>query len=196
MLAYRPHRLPRLGRFAPDTPVSPSLTSPGVPGHWRGCLAASAACRLSISLCPLAPGPLRPFTATMDTLTSTERLLVSAGESEHRAGPRRPLRFMALAFTTVPSPTTPQASRTALSRYPSASGPSSRYLGTSGLRRSAPDSPAHVAESCSPGLLSHSPCYGPVFHLLLLSTSPRGDAVAVGYGPENLCPERTCTPLT
>jgi exodeoxyribonuclease V alpha subunit len=31
---------------------------------------------------------------------------------------------------------------------------------------------------CSPGLVSHNPCYGPVLHLLLLSTPPRGDAVA------------------
>ena len=70
------------------------------------------------------------------------------------------------------------------------------WSGTSGLRLLIADSPACLAESCSPGLLSHSPCYGPVVHLLLLSTSPRGDAVAVGYGPENVCPERTCTSLT
>ena len=37
--------------------------------------------------------------------------------------------------------------------------------------------------------------YGLVIHLLLLSTSPRGDAVTVDYGPESVCPERTCTSL-
>ncbi|MCE5231179.1 hypothetical protein LLG95_16505, partial [bacterium] len=31
--------------------------------------------------------------------------------------------------------------------------------------------------------------------LPLLSTSPRGDAVAVDYGPESVCPEGTCTLL-
>src|ERR1700681_4354322 len=38
-------------------------------------------------------------------------------------------------------------------------------------------------------------CCGLVVHLLLLSTSPRGDAVTFGYGPENVCPGRTCTVL-
>ena len=36
---------------------------------------------------------------------------------------------------------------------------------------------------------------GLVVHLQLLSTSPRGDAVTFGYGPENVCPEWTCTTL-
>ena len=51
-------------------------------------------------------------------------------------------------------------------------------------------------ESSSPGHVSQYPCYGPVIHLLLLSTSHHCDAVAVGYGPENVCPERTCISLT
>ena len=37
--------------------------------------------------------------------------------------------------------------------------------------------------------------YGLVVSLLLLSTSPHGDAVTVDYGPESVCPERTCTSL-
>jgi hypothetical protein len=38
-------------------------------------------------------------------------------------------------------------------------------------------------------------CCGPVLHLLLLSTWPRGHAVAISFGPENVCPVRTCTSL-
>ena len=37
--------------------------------------------------------------------------------------------------------------------------------------------------------------YGLVVHLLLLPTSPRGDAVTVDYGPESVCPNRTFTYL-
>ena len=39
-------------------------------------------------------------------------------------------------------------------------------------------------------------CFGLVIHLQLLSTWPRGHAVTFGYGPENVCPGRTCTSLT
>jgi len=56
-------------------------------------------------------------------------------------------------------------------------------------------SPNHPAESSSPGQVIHCPRYGLVFHLLLLSTSPRGDAVTLGYGPENACPAGTFTLL-
>jgi len=37
--------------------------------------------------------------------------------------------------------------------------------------------------------------FGPILHLQLLSTWPRGHAVTFSYGPENVCPERTCTSL-
>lgn len=37
--------------------------------------------------------------------------------------------------------------------------------------------------------------FGPILHFQLLSTWPRGHAVTFSYGPENLCPERTCTSL-
>ncbi len=60
--------------------------------------------------------------------------------------------------------------------------PSSR----AGLRRFYADSPVHPAESSSSS-------YGLVTHLRLLPTSPRGDAVIVGYGPESVCPGRTFT---
>ena len=36
--------------------------------------------------------------------------------------------------------------------------------------------------------------YGPMVHLRLLSTSPRGDAVTFDYGPESVCPVGTSTP--
>ena len=48
---------------------------------------------------------------------------------------------------------------------------------------------SHEAESSS------SSC-GLAVHLLLLPAPPRGDAVAVGYRPESVCPEGTLTPPT
>jgi len=50
-------------------------------------------------------------------------------------------------------------------------------------------SPSRLAESSSSS-------YGLVVHLLLLSTSPRGDAVTGRYGPESACPKGTSTPLS
>jgi hypothetical protein len=44
--------------------------------------------------------------------------------------------------------------------------------------------------------VSSSSSYGLVIHLRLLPTSPRGDAVTVGYGPESACPGRTLTSLS
>ena len=35
--------------------------------------------------------------------------------------------------------------------------------------------------------------YGLVLHLLLLFTSPHGDAITVSYRPESVCLKRTCT---
>ena len=42
---------------------------------------------------------------------------------------------------------------------------------------------------------SSSLSYGWIVRLLLLSTPPLDDAVAVGFRPENVCLERTYTPL-
>ncbi len=42
---------------------------------------------------------------------------------------------------------------------------------------------------------SSSLSYGWIVRLLLLPTPPRGDAVAVGYRPENACLKGTFTPL-
>jgi hypothetical protein len=126
----------------------------------------------STFLRPLAPRPLRRFVATMDALTPG-RVSTPAQVSLIHA---HILRF-------VPPPTTPRRPRPALTRYPSADG---LPVAGSGLRRSLAGSPRRQAESRS------SSC-GPNFHLLLLPTPPRGDAVAVGYGPESVCPEGTST---
>ena len=58
----------------------------------------------------------------------------------------------------------------------------------SGLRHSLAGSPTRPAES-------RSLSYGPMVHLRLLSTPPRGDAVTLSYRPENAGLEGTCTPL-
>ena len=44
--------------------------------------------------------------------------------------------------------------------------------------------------------VSSSSSYGLVTPRRLLPTSPHGDAVIVGYGPESVCPERTSTSLS
>ena len=96
-------------------------------------------------------------------------------------------RFTRLAFLTIPSPiirqglsqlyhATPQLNRS----------PLFRGLGfTLGMQAHRPRQTA--SSSCS---------YGLVVRLLLLPTPPRGDAVAIGFGPEGVCPEGTFTPLT
>jgi hypothetical protein len=96
-------------------------------------------------------------------------------------------RFTRLAFLTIPSPiirrvlsqlyhATPQ-----LDRFPLLRG-----LGfASGMQ-------AHQLRQTE----SSSSSYGLVVRLLLLPTPPCGDAVALGYGPESVCPEGTFTPLT
>src|SRR5688500_3445199 len=58
----------------------------------------------------------------------------------------------------------------------------------SGLRHS------QAGSSTAPGRIEFV-SYGLVVHLLLLSTPPRGGAVAVGYRPESVCLERTFTSL-
>ncbi len=76
----------------------------------------------------------------------------------------------------------------ALSHYPSAQRASS-LSERSGLRHSeagSPDTPSRIEFLA----------YGLVTHLVLLSTLSFDDAVAFGYGPESVCPERTFTSLT
>jgi len=96
-------------------------------------------------------------------------------------------RFTRVAFLTIPSPiirrvlsplchATPQ-----LDRFPLLRGPGFTF----GMQA------RHLRQT-----ESSSSSYGLVVRLLLLSTSPRGDAVAIGYGPESVCPKGTFTPLT
>src|SRR5215470_3565054 len=96
-------------------------------------------------------------------------------------------RLLALAFLTIPSPTTRRAPRRSFCTLP---------LSSTGLRSRGPGfasvlagSPARLAESSSSS-------YGLVVHLLLLPTSPRGDAVTVDYRSESAYLEGTFTPLS
>jgi hypothetical protein len=73
----------------------------------------------------------------------------------------------------------------ALTRYPSAYW-ASRFR-RFGLRLRLEGSPSRPAES-------RSLSYGPMVHLQLLSTPPRGDAVTFGYRPESVYLKGTRTP--
>ena len=57
-----------------------------------------------------------------------------------------------------------------------------------GFRTSLAGSPRRPAKS-------RSSSYGPMVHLQLLSTPPRGGAVTFGFRPESACLGRTCTSL-
>ena len=142
-------------------------------------------CSSPTFLPPLAPRPLRRFNATMEALTPV------------RVSPayRSPC-FTYLTFRTIPSPTTWCSPVVALAPYPSArqvslaGTPATQCLPISGLdfAFSQQARRKHPAET---GSLS----YGLVVHLLLLPTPPRGDAVTVGYRPEKVYLEMTCTSL-
>ena len=108
--------------------------------------------------------------------------------------PRQVSPLNALELPPVPSPTTLRPSVAALG-YPEPDGsPSWRgptsfgALGEFGFAFESQARRVRPAESSSSS-------YGPGFHLLLLPTPPRGDAVAVGYGPESHCPTGTFIPL-
>ena len=86
----------------------------------------------------------------------------------------------------VPSPHTSCPHVVALTRYPSARRahglPVSDFASDQQARR------GHQAES-------RSSSYGPVHDRRLLPTSPRDDAVTLGFRPESVCLKRTCTSL-
>src|SRR6185312_6747710 len=130
------------------------------------------------------------FPATMEALTPACRPLRAVTVS------RRSLCFICPAFLAVPPPTTPRAASIAFDTLPFSVGALLRLARGSGLRLSFAGSPSRVAESCSPGWVSHHPRCGPAFHLLLLPTSHRCDAVAVGYRSESASLKRTYTSLT
>ena len=93
-----------------------------------------------------------------------------------------------VAFSTIPSPTTKATAVVAFARYPSAQQLSVSGLGSRHwLAGSAQSHPAGESSFLT---------YGLVVHFLLLSTSPRGDAVAVGYRPESAYLKRTFTSPT
>jgi hypothetical protein len=96
-------------------------------------------------------------------------------------------RFTRLAFLTIPSPIIRRVllplyyATLQLNRFPLSAVQASPLGCRLTICRQTESS------SCS---------YGLVVRLLLLPTPPRGDAVALGYGPESVCPEGTFTPLT
>jgi hypothetical protein len=137
----------------------------------------------STSLPPLAPSPLRDFTATMEALTPVRPALRSL--HEHRLFGEQVSLIHVSNLPTPPSPTTPQALDADFARYPS-----SRRV--SCLRRSR----LHHFPAGSPTLTGRIE-----FVILRMDRSPpaaphpasRTDAVAVGYRPESVYLKRTST---
>ena len=137
----------------------------------------------STSLPPLAPSPLRDFTATMEALTPVRPALRSLHEL--RLFGEQVSLIHVSDLPTPPSPTTPQALDVDFARYPS-----SRRV--SCLRRSR----LHHFPAGSPTLTGRIE-----FVILRMDRSPpaaphpasRTDAVAVGYRPESVYLKRTST---
>lgn len=164
-----------LARLAPDTgAVSPMLSA-----------------LLSIP----HPSSCRP---SLQTVSRPSTLLWRLCHSRRVSVPAGDPRLTSHRLPAVPAPITRQASRR---RFPPClSAPDSAsplpftcgYLGPwggSGLRRSLAGSPACLAESSS----SSS---GPVVHLPLLPTPPRGGAVAFDYARMHARAAGTSTPLS
>ena len=136
---------------------------------------------------PLLHTHYRCLLARMDPLTPARaalRLLRSMNAGLHsRAGLPRSRTH---PLWTVPSPHTSRPHAVAFARYPSARRahgcPVSDFTTDQQARR------GHQAES-------RSLSYGPVHPHRLLPTPSRGGAVTAGFGPESVCPERTCTSL-
>jgi hypothetical protein len=168
--------------LAPDARFHPGPTGPGFSGLFspRGqscrCLFLRSGAHASTFLSPLTPRPLRRFLATMGTLTPR-----GAPPPSSEVSPLPVTR----PFETILPPTTPCRPVAAFPRYPSARRASLPGLGFAiyPLARRG-----HKAESSS------SSC-GLVSHLRLLPTPPHGDAVTLGFRPESVCLERTCTSL-
>ena len=95
-------------------------------------------------------------------------------------------RFRTHPLWTVPSPHTSCPRVVAFARYPSA--PRAHGVSVSDFAIDQQARRGHQAES-------RSLAYGPVHHHRLLPTPPRGGAVTAGFGPESVCPKRTCTSL-
>jgi len=113
-----------------------------------------------------------------------------------RTRPGRDLPASRLLPSHHSAATHPDAPAVAFARYPSARRASARGPGSSTLRL-----PARFWTSRSTrrlvsrqGRIAFDSC-GLAVPFPLLSTSSYGDAVTVRYGPESVCPERTCTSL-
>src|SRR5437588_1907959 len=77
--------------------------------HWGRGVCSLPRCSPSTFLRPLAPGPLRPFFATMDALTPARSVLAVLGlfPAATRSAPHEQVSLIpALGLPTIPSPTT------------------------------------------------------------------------------------------
>ena len=93
---------------------------------------------------------------------------------------------MCLAFTTIPSPTTPPSPAIAFTRYPSARQVSEIGLGFASCQE--------ARQRARPNRVHFR--YGLVILLQLFPTPPRDDAVTFRYRPESVYLKRTHTSLT
>ena len=154
-------------------------------GHWRWLRFCPDRRYASTSLPPLAPSPLRDFTATMEALTPVRPALRPL--HEHRLCGEQVSLIHASGPPIIPSPTT-------LGLPPSLSHPTPQRVGLL-----TPVSPGFATESQARQLSGRI-----AFVILRTDRSPpaaphpasRTDAVAVGYRPERAYLKRTSTSLT
>ena len=154
-------------------------------GHWRWLRFCPDRRHASTSLPPLAPSPLRDFTATMEALTPVRPALRPL--HEHRLFGEQVSLIHASDPPIIPPPTT-------LGLPPSLSHPTPQRVGLlTGV------SPGFATESQARQLSGRI-----AFVILRTDRSPpaaphpasRTDAVAVGYRPERAYLKRTSTSLT
>jgi hypothetical protein len=143
------------------------------------------------SCAPFAPGPLRPFFATMGALTPARSAAVVLGclPGDHPCGScaARSPRFTPLAFPPfrlqppAEAPTSPgHVTRRRVEPRPHPT-TGSFPNGNSGLRHCTAGSPPHAGRIEFSFLPYWEASCGLVVHLLLLPTPSHDDAVAVGY---------------
>ena len=112
-------------------------------------------------------------------------------EHERRPSPVAQVSLLHVhGLPIIPSPTTTRSLRLAFSRYPSAP-QLSRFPAGSGWT-----SPLASRLVESQGRIEFAYRYGLLFHLPLLRTPPRDDALLFGYRPESACLARTFTSLS
>ena len=157
-------------------------------GHWRWLSFCPDRRHASTSLPPLAPSPLRDFTATMEALTPVGPALRSRTGCLNTVSFNRQVSLIhASDRPIIPPPTT-------LGLPPSLSHPTPQRVGLL-----TPVSPGFATESQARQLSGRI-----AFVILRTDRSPpaaphpasRTDAVAVGYRPERAYLKRTYTSLT